>query len=252
MPLPSDDAYCVVTELVDLPLHRIWKGEDLLAEGERPKGSLEIFDLREEWQCQYLSPFDTVHFQIPFRLLQSFAADMGRPEFSGLLSARCVTDEVVLGLANALIPILNGAWKSNQLFLRQIKLALLTHLTQNYGGLHFPSRRKGTLAPWQERRAVEFLAAHLNAQFSIVELADVCSLSRSYFIKAFKETFGRTPYRWLLEYRVSRAREQLLSDTPIAEIAVSCGFSDQSHLTRVFAEITGQSPGSWRRDNRTV
>jgi AraC family transcriptional regulator len=56
------------------------------------------------------------------------------------------------------------------------------------------------------------------------------------------------PHRWLLMQRVKRAKELLRGTrTPIAEIAVTYGFADQSHLTRVFSKVFRVSPGAWRR-----
>lgn len=251
--MPTDkrgEAFCVVVQLLDADRIKIRRGNDLVFEGGMRRGSLAIFDLREEWRYSCLSDFDAVCFRIPFSQLQMFAEKAGRPEFSGLLCSEAATDDVVLGLALALLPTLDDPKQASQLFLEQIGLAILTHLTQVYGGLHFPARRKGTLAPWQQKRATEFLVAHIDASFSIAEIAEGCDLSRSYFIKAFKETFGKTPYRWLMEYRVSKAKEMLRSDAAIADIAVACGFSDQSHFTRVFCELTGSPPGNWRRHNR--
>jgi hypothetical protein len=59
----------------------------------------------------------------------------------------------------------------------------------------------------------------------------------------------RTPHRWLLERRVDRAKELLRHSSPIAEIALECGFSDQSHFTRVFTNLMGVPPGVWRRQS---
>jgi AraC family transcriptional regulator len=126
----------------------------------------------------------------------------------------------------------------------------LTHLTQTYGGVYFPAERKGTLASWQEKRALEFLSTRLDGRFSIAELAESCELSQSYFIKAFKASFGRTPARWLMEYRIAHAKDLLRTDISIAEIAISCGFADQSHLTKTFSAVTGETPARFRRDNR--
>jgi AraC-like DNA-binding protein len=59
------------------------------------------------------------------------------------------------------------------------------------------------------------------------------------------------PHRWLLRHRIDRAKALLRgSEAPLAEIADACGFSDQSHLTRVFRSLTGTSPGAWRREVR--
>jgi AraC family transcriptional regulator len=79
-------------------------------------------------------------------------------------------------------------------------------------------------------------------------IARACGLSRSHFARAFAISAGQPPHRWLLEQRVSLAR-QLLGDCELSvgEIAMRCGFADQSHFTRVFSSRTGLSPGRWRR-----
>ncbi|MNW16127.1 Transcriptional activator NphR [compost metagenome] len=57
-----------------------------------------------------------------------------------------------------------------------------------------------------------------------------------------------TPHRWLTAHRIERACALLAqADLSIAAVALACGFSDQSHLTRVFAQALGTTPGMWRR-----
>jgi AraC family transcriptional regulator len=74
--------------------------------------------------------------------------------------------------------------------------------------------------------------------------------ARQYFTKAFKAATGVTPSHWLQQYRVEMAM-QLLGTTalPIAEIAIECGFADQSHFTRVFSRFAGSSPRTWRKQS---
>jgi AraC-like DNA-binding protein len=81
-----------------------------------------------------------------------------------------------------------------------------------------------------------------------MSIAQECGLSASHFARAFAISVGTPPHQWLLDQRVDLAR-QLLGESalPIAEIAIQCGFSDQSHFTRVFAAKTGMPPGRWRR-----
>jgi AraC-like DNA-binding protein len=83
---------------------------------------------------------------------------------------------------------------------------------------------------------------------SLSEVADVCGLSPNYFARAFKQSVGTPPHRWLLLQRVLRAKS-LLRDArfSLSDIAVACGFADQSHFTRVFTSIVGASPGAWRK-----
>jgi AraC family transcriptional regulator len=107
------------------------------------------------------------------------------------------------------------------------------------------------LTPLQEHRVTSRLLDDLAGDTSLSELAALCGLSRSYFIRAFKQVTGMPPHRWLLMHRVKHAKDLLRgTQLPIADIAVACGFADQSHLTRVFSKGFGISPAAWRRQWR--
>ncbi|MGH8518111.1 MAG: helix-turn-helix transcriptional regulator [Panacagrimonas sp.] len=80
------------------------------------------------------------------------------------------------------------------------------------------------------------------------EVARLCGLSRSHFSRAFKQTTGLSPREWQVRSRLHRVKELLADPTrSIAEIATHCGFADQSHLTRVFAQHEAVTPARWRR-----
>src|SRR5258705_6725788 len=107
---------------------------------------------------------------------------------------------------------------------------MLTHLAGMYGGLDQRDIRasgpKGRmLTPLQEHRMTSRLLDDLAGDTSLSELAALCGLSRSYFVRAFKQITGMPPHRWLLKHRVKRAKDLLRGTTlPIADIAVACGF----------------------------
>ena len=106
----------------------------------------------------------------------------------------------------------------------------------------------GGLAPWQLELASRLLLRDLGDNRPVSELASACGLSRSHFAKAFKASMGTPPHRWLLRQRVQRAAEMLeRTEECISAIASSCGFADQSHLTRIFHAMVGFSPADWRR-----
>jgi AraC-like DNA-binding protein len=108
--------------------------------------------------------------------------------------------------------------------------------------------RLGCLAPWQERRVREHVAANLHATLHVEDLAAAVRLSTSYFTRAFKVSFGETPHGYLLRMRVEEAKRMMLDGRePLAQIALACGLSDQAHLSRVFRQATGSSPSAWRR-----
>jgi AraC-like DNA-binding protein len=73
-------------------------------------------------------------------------------------------------------------------------------------------------------------------------------LSTGHFARAFRQTFGVSPHTFIIEQRVNAAKRLILeTGAPLAEIALSCGMADQSHLTRHFTRKVGMSPAAWRR-----
>jgi AraC-like DNA-binding protein len=110
-----------------------------------------------------------------------------------------------------------------------------------------PTGQSGGLAPWQLRRAMDFIRANLSGNISLEQLASVCDLSVNYFARAFKECTGVLPHRWLVEMRLEKAKDlPLNTKMPLAEVAVACGFADQSHFSKTFVRATGNTPGAWR------
>ena len=108
--------------------------------------------------------------------------------------------------------------------------------------------QRGGLAPWQVRRAKQIMDEKLEEAVAIEELAAACRLSKSHFARAFKVTTGQSPHRWHLGHRVDRAKRLMVeSDQSLADIALVCGFADQSHFAKVFSRFVGFPPGTWRR-----
>jgi methylphosphotriester-DNA--protein-cysteine methyltransferase len=71
----------------------------------------------------------------------------------------------------------------------------------------------------------------------------------THLIRGFKTSLGISPHRWVLNRRIALAQRLIYScAAPLSEVAVSCGFADQSHLTRVFMRKVGSSPATWRRN----
>lgn len=187
--------------------------------------------------------------ELPHAYLEHVGPEHGGQSIGGLTCRPDVRDPVLGHLAHAVADSLDAGGPLNALFIEQIGLAMGTHLLRRYGSARTRElERKGVLSAAKVARAQELLMEKADLGVSIEEVANECDLSRGYFIRAFSRTTGRTPHQWLLEQRVTRARELIeTSDMTLADIAVACGFADQSHLNRVFARIVGHPPGAWRR-----
>jgi AraC family transcriptional regulator len=80
------------------------------------------------------------------------------------------------------------------------------------------------------------------------ELAREAGLSTSHFVRSFRQSTGKTPYQFLLQRRVDRARD-LMRDPhfSLTEVALASGFADQHHLATVFRRMTRMTPSKYRR-----
>jgi transcriptional regulator GlxA family with amidase domain len=162
---------------------------------------------------------------------------------------RVFNDPFVRRLLGALLQAMAKPDQGSALLLDQLVMALTVRVAQVYGGVDVVrSVPRGGLAPWQERRAKELMNANLGGEMPLSRLAASCGLSVRHFARAFRQSTGAPPHRWLLKRRVERATE-LMNDRarPLPDIAISCGFADQSHFTRVFTALVGVTPNAWRR-----
>jgi AraC-like DNA-binding protein len=107
-------------------------------------------------------------------------------------------------------------------------------------------RIRGGLSPKTLRRVRDHIVANLGQKITNEALARVANLSPSHFARAFKDTQGVAPHRYILECRVNRTQELLATELSLSEIAVEVGFADQSHFTRWFREFVGMTPGTYR------
>jgi AraC family transcriptional regulator len=99
----------------------------------------------------------------------------------------------------------------------------------------------------QERAVRDYVEAHLAEPMSLDELAAQAGLSRGFFARRFRRSLGTSPHEYVVTRRVSRARALLeRTDVPLVDVAASCGFADQSHLTREFRKRVGTTPGRYR------
>ncbi|MDZ5648297.1 AraC family transcriptional regulator [Nitrospirillum sp. BR 11828] len=250
LPFEPEDTFLILLQLAPLGSHRFWQGdrEDIV----RPyaAGGVSIVHLEQRPRWLMTSAFDMLAISLPRAALNELSRRYDARLIPALQCPDGTVDEDALRLGACLLPALK-AGESGAFFVEHVILALCTHIAQRYGGLESQPRARGGLSPRQERLAKEMLLASVQNGRSLREIATELGLSSGYFLQAFRQSVGETPHRWLTACRLDHAK-RLLADSglPLAEIAIICGFSDQSHLTRVFTQHVGKPPGAWRRDLR--
>ena len=162
-----------------------------------------------------------------------------------------VEDPVLKHLSLALMTGVVGKATKDTLFTDYVLEAMVAHVAGRYGRLQDISGQRGSLAPWQEKRAKELMMSRIANEVTILELAEACGISDDHFARMFRRSTGLPPHQWLRNQRLRMAQDFLLnSNMGLAEIALMCGFSHQSHFTRVFSRFIGVSPAAWRRISR--
>ena len=112
---------------------------------------------------------------------------------------------------------------------------------------------RGGLLTWQRHRLIAHVDANIGRRIPVSELAALLQLSPSHFHRSFRCAFGVAPHHYLARRRIEVAQGLMLTtqDT-LSEIALSCGLADQSHLSRWFRRIVGETPYAWRRIRRAA
>lgn len=216
---------------------------------EFAEDSIYIRNLADPYKADLEGAFDFLLLEISPASLDRIARECGLVGVTALDVTTASSDPVLANLVKTLSPALERPDRASRLFVDQLASAIGTHIVQQYGGKPQFSISSRKLSRANEALAKNILLENLKGDVSILEVARACDLSRGYFIHAFRETTGMTPYRWLQKERISRACELLrTSKMSLSEVATACGFADQSHFTRAFASALGTSPGSWRRN----
>jgi AraC family transcriptional regulator len=248
--IQREDAYLVALTLRDFPNRQYWEDGRHMPVCDLRTGQVDFHDLKRDPVALLDKPYHDLFFYLPRCALDAIADDAEAPRIGDLNHEPVAVDDITISsLGRAVLPALNHPDQTSQLFIDHVLLAVGAHVAQTYGGMR-PLLRpvRGGLAPWQLKRAKEILNAKLDGRVPLKEVAQECNLSVSHFSRAFRRTMGAAPHNWLLTRRIEVAKEKLRDGRlSLLDVALACGFADQSHLTRVFTRMVGMSPGAWRR-----
>jgi AraC family transcriptional regulator len=251
-PFAWEDAFVVMLHLREVISQSLRLDGEVLHLGRCPAGAVNVLDLRRQVSISMPTPFDCLYFHVPLESLNlPTSAGDGR-EMTTLSWQQGQREPTTWRLGTQLLRALQDPQSFGAAWLESVAGRLNAHFAQTYGAPGAPSKtHRGGLAPWQVRRALKVMKSSLQAPLGFGEVAAVCSLSASHFHRAFRQSIGESPGRWLQQYRMKVAKELLLSSQQtLAEISARCGFADQSHFTRVFTRWAGMSPGAWRREQQ--
>ena len=140
-------------------------------------------------------------------------------------------------------------WRSgvNHLAMEQVTNTILVSMLQNMGITKLTSPVKGGLSPRVTALVCDYMQANFHRQVYLTELAELAQLSEYHFCRMFKQSTAQSPQAYLLTIRIEHVKARLhTSMESVADIALKCGFSNQSHMGRYFKKLVGISPRQYR------
>ena len=125
----------------------------------------------------------------------------------------------------------------------------LDYLTQSAKSAKLVQSSK--MSDYYIKEAINYIEQNFQNNITIEDIAAVCGINRSYFGKIFRNSIGRSPQEFLMNYRMVKATELLkLTSLSIAEIGSAVGYENQLHFSRAFKTIYGVSPREWRNRHK--
>jgi len=249
-PTPLADRIMVSVEYRALgPTDVFRDGRHIIQPATGP-GSLALYDLRQSWAANLRDPFDNLSMFLPVSTFQELAAERNQTFLDLRFDVRDRPyDEVMQSLGRAILSALARPHEFSGLYLDHVFLAIREHLAANYGEFAGnPKRDQRGLTNHQMRSALEYIEAHMADDISLADTARASGTSISSLTRGFRTSLEVSPHQWVLTRRIALAQRLMSAGKrPLSEIAVLCGFADQSHFARVFLRHVGASPGVWRR-----
>ncbi|MGI6628522.1 MAG: helix-turn-helix domain-containing protein [Bacillota bacterium] len=232
LPLETMDNCYVGNQIVSIPVHNIM-----------PFNPNQIHGASEPGSVRFLS------IMLTRTLIQNLAHALGfrsDVEFTN----ECVAEVPRFrSLVNTFLSESKGQQICYEAILDSLAVEITVFLMRHLSGNLDPYRLNKKI-PYHSRieRALEYIEANFNQEFSITTLAALSGLSPYHFIRLFKVQTGLTPHSYLTRYRIDKAQKMLLrKDLSITEICFSSGFTNPSHFSAVFKQLTGMTPSEFRR-----
>ncbi len=139
----------------------------------------------------------------------------------------------------------------DQFYVDSLTNTLVVHLLKHYASrnLEVPEYENG-LSKYQLRRAIGYIEFHLNQKIKLADIAQLLGMSQYYFCRLFRQSMGVSPYKYVIQQRVERAKTLLRQPQKMAisAIALECGFANQSALNKHFRNLTGTTPKTYQKE----
>jgi AraC family transcriptional regulator len=216
------------------------------------KGDIAITPAKMPFFARWESDDHYLQIRIASRFIQTVARETvdTNPDRLELLPEFRTRDPHIESIGMLLLAELKQENLGGRLYIESLANVLAVHLLRQYAAVNPRlSVYEGGLPERHLRRVLEYINEHLDEEIKLIDLAALLDISQFHFSHLFKQSTGISPYQYLLQQRVERAKQLLKqTDRSIMDIAFLCGFNSHSHLSKQFRQSTGMTPKAYRAD----
>jgi AraC family transcriptional regulator len=201
------------------------------------------------WSTQ--GPIDFAHLYVqPSKLdrvaEEEFGRDGARVELADAIGR---LDPLLASVIAEMVRELGDVSAGSRLYLDTLLSVTLVKILRDHSFLDVKRASSHLLSPRRLRRVLDYVEAHLETEIALEDLARVAGASPYRFGQAFRRSVGATPYAYVVDQRIERAK-RLLRETgdPVSDVAWACGFNSPTQFSTIFKRRTGVSPRRFRQD----
>jgi AraC family transcriptional regulator len=200
----------------------------------------------------WLGTLDVTYVEVARSVVHRYAGYKGNLSDFEVATVFAVPEPSICALVDNMVLEIDAGCPAGKLYGEQLSMALAAYLA---GRFALPSTKpkhpKPQLSQAKLRDVRDYIRVNLASDLSVFELAKIAQLSPFHFSRLFKNSVGMTPYQYVIRERIREGGRMLRTEKEsIAEIALTVGFSSQSHFTDVFRKITGSTPKRQRRNSQ--
>lgn len=225
-----------------------WSANRNAVEHTRP-GSLILIPPGTTDRLRWSGPSERLILSIRQSRLADLARDLGSPTIPEFQLNWSLHDATIQHLITELGHEARSGWPLGSLYADLLATGLETHLLKSHAvdRLSLPAVKGGLSLP-QLKRAMGYMNANLAEDIRLDAIANELDLSASHFAHEFRNSTRQTPYQYLLDQRIARAKDLLnRTDLSVQYISGLGGFRSPVNFVRSFRQRVGLTPEAWRR-----
>lgn len=255
----SEIAHTLFVNLTPRPLHYLQRQDGKTHTGLYRYGDMLITPANTPLFVRWQGDENCLQIQLPASFLkriseETLGKDGDRLTLVPTFQSRNQQLEAIamLLIAEARQHQRDGALFNGALYLDSLANVLATQLLRHYGttSAQVPSY-EGGLPTYQLNQILDYVDSKLAENIKLADLAGLLEMSPFHFGRMFKQSMGNSPHQYVIQQRIERAKLLLKnSDRAIIDIALECGFTSHSHLSKQFRKVTGMTPRNFRAQKK--